>query len=50
MVKEKSYLVKPAVDGDGNTGGVHNSQRKGDQNDTGKAARIARFPAAYGPR
>lgn len=50
MVKEKAYLVKPAIEGDGGTGAPHNGRRAGEQNDTGKAARIARFPAAYGPR
>lgn len=50
MAKEKAYLVKPVTDGDGSTGAAHNSQRKGDQNDTSKAARMSRFPAAYGPR
>jgi hypothetical protein len=50
LAKEKAYLVKLDVDNGGSTGGIHNGQRKGDQNDTGKAARQARFPAAYGPR
>lgn len=49
MVKEKAYLVKPASEG-GSTGAPHNGRRAGEQNDAGKTARMARFPAAYGPR
>lgn len=47
MAKEKAYLVKLATDGGGDTGAAHNGSRKGDQNDTSKQARMARFPAAY---
>jgi hypothetical protein len=47
MAKEKAYLVKPATDGGGDTGSAHNGNRKGEQNDTSRQARVARFPAAY---
>lgn len=47
LAREKAYLVKIAGDTTGGTGAAHNGQRKGDQNDTGKVERAARFPAAY---
>lgn len=50
LAKEKAYLVKSAAGSSDSTGAAHNGQRKGNQNDTGKEARMARFPAAYGPR
>jgi hypothetical protein len=46
LAKKKSHLVKTTADG-GSTGGDHNGKRKGEQNDTGKEQRAARFPAAY---